>query len=61
MGPQQVVPPQARIDLGVMKLEEYSTLLKYSEVEPHHQMQFSVMPRTPFFVREWVNSPQGIQ
>ena len=40
--------PRFRVDLGVMAIEECSTLLRAPELEPHHQMQFSVIPRTRF-------------
>ena len=35
-------------NLGVMTMKGYPTLLRPSELEPHYQMQFSVIHRTPF-------------
>ena len=35
---------QVRVDLGVMAMKVYSTLSRYPELEPHHQMQFNVIP-----------------
>ena len=29
----------------VMVMKEYSTLSRFSELEPHHQMQFNIIPR----------------
>ena len=49
MGPEQLLLLQVRVDLGVMAMKEYSTLSRTLEQEPHYQMQFSVIPRTPFF------------
>ena len=39
--------PWVTMDIGVMPIEEYSTLFKYSEPDPPNQIQFSVIPRTP--------------
>ena len=33
---------------GIMAIKRYTTLTRASEQEPHHQMQFSVIPRAPF-------------
>ena len=46
MGPQQVLAFQIRVDLGVMEMKEYSTFPKAPELEPDHQMRFSVIYRT---------------
>ena len=46
MGPSQVLPLQVRIDLRVMAMKGYSILLRPPEMEPHNQMQFSVILRT---------------
>ena len=35
-----------RVSLGVIAMKRYSTFPKASELEPHHQMQFSVILRT---------------
>ena len=37
----------ARVDLGVMTIKGFFTLLKDPGLEPHHQMQFNVIPRIP--------------
>ena len=50
MGPKQVLPLQFRVDLGVMAMKRYSTFFKSPELEPHFQMQFSVIPDTHFLV-----------
>ena len=50
MEPQQVLPFRVRVDLGVMVLRRYFTLLKSLELELHHQMQYRVIPRTLPFV-----------
>ena len=36
---------QVRVDWGVMAMKGYYTFSKALGLEPHHQMQFSVMPR----------------
>ena len=48
MGPQKVRPPLARVDLGVMTMKGQLTFPKALGLEPHHQIQFSVIPRTFF-------------
>ena len=53
MGPKQVLLLQVRVDLGVMKMKGYSTLLRSLELKFHYQMQFCVIPRTPLFL-QWV-------
>ena len=45
-GLQQVLSFWVRVDLGVMTVKEYSTFSKDLELEPHHQMQFSIISRT---------------
>ena len=49
MRPYQLLPFRVRVNLGVMAMKEYSTLLRASEMEPHHRMQFSVILRSPIF------------
>ena len=44
-----MLPLRVRVDLGVMAMKGYSTFPRALELEPHHQMQFNVMPRTPIF------------
>ena len=36
MGPQQVLPLQVRVDLGVMAMKGYSALPGAPELEPHY-------------------------
>ena len=43
---KQVLPLQIRVDLGIMAVNGYSTLSRSPELESHHQMQFSILPRT---------------
>ena len=45
---------QVKVDLGVMAIEEYSTLPRRPELEFHHPMKFNVILRTPTFVGEGV-------
>ena len=45
MGPKQVLPLCIRVDLEVMIINKYATLLWSSELELRHQMQFSFIPR----------------
>ena len=45
MGPKQVLQLQVRVDLGVMAMKGYSTFPRSPKLEPHHQMQFSVISR----------------
>ena len=49
LGPYQVLAFQVRVDLGLMVMKLYSTLLRATELEPHQQMQFSFIPRTRLF------------
>ena len=37
------------MDLGVMTMKEYFTLLRTSEMKPHHQKQFNAIPKTLIF------------
>ena len=37
------------VNLGVIAMKGYPTLLRSLELEPQHQMQFSVIPRTHLF------------
>ena len=46
MEPEQVLPLWVRVDLGVMAMKAYSTLPIFPELEPHYQVQFSVITRT---------------
>ena len=47
--PGQELTLWIRMDLGVMAMKGYSTLPKLPELKPYHQMQFSVISRTPLF------------
>ena len=41
-----MIPPWARVDLGVMAIKKYSAFPKaLALLEPHHQMYFSVISR----------------
>ena len=51
MGPQQVLPIQ-RVDLGVMAMKGIFYIPKAPVREPHHQMQFGVIPRR-LLARGW--------
>ena len=44
---------QIWVDMGVMAMKGYSILLRASELEPYHQMQFSFLPKTPPFGRSY--------
>ena len=50
MGPKQELLLQIRVDLGVMAMKQYSSLPKSQELQPHHQMQLSIIPKTLFFI-----------
>ena len=45
----QVRPIQVRVNLGVMVMKEYSTLLKSPGLKPHHLLQLSVITKIPLF------------
>ena len=47
--PKQVQPLWFRVDLGVIVMKGYFTFHRSPEVMLHHQMQFSVIRRTPTF------------
>ena len=42
-----------------MEMNEYSSLLRAPELEPHHPMQFSVIPRTPLLGRNVLSLYKG--
>ena len=46
MGLEQILPIRVRGDLRIMAMNGYPTFPKASKIEPHHQMQFCVIPRT---------------
>ena len=41
----QVLSLQVRLNLGIIAMKEYCALTRVPELEPHHQMQFSVISR----------------
>ena len=41
------IPFLFRVDLGVRTMKGYYTLPRALELEPHHRLQFSVIPRIP--------------
>ena len=47
MVPKQVLPLRVRVDLGVMAIKGYATHPRSPQLEPHYQMQFRIIPRTP--------------
>ena len=49
MEQQQILPLQVKADLGVMVMKGYTKLPRAPELETLHQMQFSVIPSTPFW------------
>ena len=50
MEPYLVLPLQVRVDLRVMVMKRYSTLLKAPKLVPHYQMQFNVILKTLLLV-----------
>ena len=46
---KETKPNQVREELVVMSMEMDSTLSRAPELEPHHQIQFSVIPKTSLF------------
>ena len=46
---EKVLPIKVRVNLGVMAIKRYILLPRSPEPKPHHQMQLSVIPRTPPF------------
>ena len=43
---QKVLPLWVRVDQGVMAIKEYCTFFNAPELQPHHQIQCCVIPRT---------------
>ena len=43
-GAKLVLPVPLRVDLEVMAMKEYSIFSRSPKLEPHHQMQFSIIP-----------------
>ena len=41
IGPYQVLPLLANVDLGAMAMKEYSIFHKSQRLEPHHQSGFA--------------------
>ena len=48
MGTKQILQLQVRVDLGVMIMKGYSTLLYALDLEPNHDMQFVSYPEHPW-------------
>ena len=46
IGPKQALPLRVRVALGIMAMKGYSRFTKDPGIEPHHQIQFTVIPRT---------------
>ena len=40
------------MDLGLMSMKSYFTLLRTPEVQPHHQMQFCVIPLNSRYIAQ---------
>ena len=50
------------MDLRIMAMKRYLTFIRAPELEPHHQMQFTIIPRTTLFLERMVLTPlQGMQ
>ena len=49
MSPWQVIPLQDRVELGVMAMNGYFILPWTPELELHHKLQFSIIPKTNLF------------
>ena len=49
IGFKQVLSLRDWIELGIMSMKRYSTLFRFPELEPHHRMQFRVIPRILLF------------
>ena len=47
MEPKQELLFWVKVDLGVMAMKEYSMFPTSVGLEPHHQIQFCVIPQTP--------------
>ena len=47
---KQVLPLGIRVELRVIAVKRYFTLTRSPELETHHLMQFSLIPRTPLLV-----------
>ena len=45
-----LLPLRVSVDLEVMARKGYSTLLRSPELEPQHQMQLSVLRKTPLYL-----------
>ena len=45
MGPYQVLPLRVRVDQGAMVMKGSSTFPKPPKLEPHHQIEFNVIPK----------------
>ena len=52
---------KVKVDLGVIAMKEYTTLMRSPELEPHHKMQFNDVLKTPICSGESLTSAQEIQ
>ena len=50
-------PLRVRVDLRIMAKKRYFTHSRSPEQEPHHQMQFRIIPRSPLFLEVGGLSP----
>ena len=50
MRPSEILPFWITVNLGAMAMKGYSTFHRSPELEPHHKMQFSVIPGLTFLV-----------
>ena len=47
----QVLKLRVREDQYVMATKGYSSLSRFPKQEPHHQMKFNILTKTPFFLK----------
>ena len=51
MGPRQVLLLRVKVDIGVIAIKKYFIFLKAPGLDPHHRIQFSVIPGHLFGLR----------
>ena len=49
MGPEKAILLRVRVFLGIIAMKEHSILTESPELEPHHQIQFNVIPMIYLF------------
>ena len=49
IGLKQVLPHQAKMELELMAMKKYFKFHRSSEPEPHYEIQFSAIPKTPLW------------